>query len=94
MKDFVAEPTCKIKFDVFLNRDGNICQEGETPVSKKTVTFGGFDSNISIDDAINTENSPAIHNGVAGLMWLLTGCDTNFDELSVRKITNEFVEDE
>ena len=94
MKDFATEPTCKIKVDVYLNSQGNIAQEGETPAGKKTFTFSGFDSNITIDEAINTENSTALHNGVAGLMWLLSGCDTNFDELSVRKITTELVEDD
>ena len=92
MADLVKSPTCKVKFDVFLNRDGNICQEGETVAGKKTLTFSGFDSNIPADELINTENSSALHNGVAGLMWLFSGTDENFDTM-VQKITTEVVDD-
>ena len=94
MKDFVENPTCSIKFDVSLNKDGNIIQEGETISGKKTVTFSGIKSDVTIDDVINTENSEAIHNGVSALMWLFTGREDNFDELSIRKTTTEIVEDE
>ena len=94
MKDFALNPTCNFKVNVYLNRDGNICQEGETPVGQKTFTFSGIKSDITIDEAINTENSSALHNGVAGLMWLFSGTDENFDELSVRKMTTEIVEDD
>ena len=95
MKDFVENPTCSIKFDVMLNKDGNIIQEGESVANKKTVTFSGIKSDVTIDDVINTENSEAIHNGVAGLMWLFTGSDEgNFDELSIRKTTTEIVEED
>ena len=66
-------PTCKVKFDVFLNRNGNILQPGETVAGKKTMIISGFDSNITADELINTENSSALHNGVAGLMWLFSG---------------------
>lgn len=93
-KDFSASPTCKLSFDVMLNRDGNIAQPGETVAGVKSVSFSGFKSDITIDEAINTENSSAIHNGVAGLMWLLSGSDENFDELSVKKTTVEIVEDD
>jgi len=93
-KDFATNPTCSLKFDVFLNRDGNIAQPGETVAGKKSVTFSGIKSDITIDEAINTENSSAFHNGVAGLMWLLSGTDENFDELSVRKTTVEIVEED
>ena len=93
-KDFNLNPTCSLKFDVFLNRDGSIAQPGETVAGKKSVTFSGIKSDITIDEAINTENSSAIHNGVAGLMWLLSGTDENFDELSVRKTTVEIVEED
>ena len=93
-KDFAENPTCSMKFNVFLNRDGNICQEGETPVAQKSVSFSGFKSDITIDEAINTEDSPALHNGIAGLMWLFTGSDDgNFDELSIKKTTTEVVEE-
>ena len=93
-KDFSLNPTCSMKFDVFLNRDGNIAQEGETVAGKKTVTFSGIKSDATIDETINTEDSEALHNGIAGLMWLLSGTDDNFDELSIKKTTVEFVEED
>ena len=91
-KDFNLNPTCSMKVDVFTNSDGNIVQEDDSVVGKKTVTFSGIKSDITVDEAINTENSTAIHNGVAGLMWMFTGTDDNFDELSVRKNTTEIIE--
>ena len=93
-KDFSLNPTCSMKFDVFLNRDGNIAQEGETVSGKKTVTFSGIKSDATIDETINTENSEALHNGIAGLMWLFTGRDDNFDELSIKKTSIELVEED
>lgn len=93
-KDFATNATCTLKFDVMTNRDGNVAQPGETVAGKKSVTFGGFKSDITIDEAINTEDSTALHNGVAGLMWLLSGTDENFDELSVKKTTVEVVEED
>lgn len=94
-KDFVTDPTCCLKVDVMLNRDGNLIQPGETVAGKKSVTFSGFKSDIAIDETINTENSSALHNGVAGLMWLFSGTDEgNFDELSIKKTTTEIVEEE
>jgi len=93
MAELVKDPTCKVKVNVFLNREGNILQPGETPAGQKTFTFSGFDSNITADELINTENSSALHNGVAGLMWLLSGTDENFDTL-VQKVTTEIVEDD
>ena len=51
-KDFILNPTCSMKFDVFLNRDGNIAQEGETVAGKKTVTFSGIKSDATIDETI------------------------------------------
>ena len=90
MAELLKNPTCKVKVNVFTNRDGNICHEGETPVGQKNFTFSGFDSNISADELINTENSSAIHNGVAGLMWLLSGTDENFNTM-VEKVTSEVV---
>jgi len=83
-----------MKFDVYLNRDGNIAQPGETVAGKKSVTFSGIKSDITIDEAINTENSSALHNGVAGLMWLLSGTDENFDELSIKKTSVEYVDED
>lgn len=94
-KDFVTNPTCSMKVDVYLNKDGNLLQPGEEIAGKKTVTFSGIKSDATIDETINTEKSEALHNGIAGLMWLFTGSDEgNFDELSIRKTTVEFVEDE
>ena len=93
MAELLKNPTCKVKVNVYLNRDGNILQPGETIAGQKTVTFSGFDSNITVDELINTENSSALHNGVAGLMWLLSGTDENFDTM-VEKITSEIVEDD
>ena len=93
-KDFSLNPTCSMKFDVFLNRDGNIAQEGETVSGKKTVTFSGIKSDVTIDETINTEDSEALHNGIAGLMWLFTGRDDNFDELSIKKTSVELVEED
>ena len=93
-KDFATNSTCTLKFDVMTNSDGNVAQPGETVAGKKSVTFGGFKSDITIDEAINTEDSTALHNGVAGLMWLLSGTDENFDELSVKKTTTEVVEED
>lgn len=94
MKDFVENPTCSLKFDVMLNSDGNIVQPGETAAGKKSVTFSGIKSNTTIEETINTENSPAIHNGIAGLMWLLSGSDEgNFDELSIKKTSTEIVDE-
>ena len=93
MKDFLESPTCSVKFDIYTNSAGNIIQPGEAAVGKKSVTFSGFSSAIPADELINTENSSAIHNGVAGLMWLLSGTDENFDTM-VEKITSEVVEDE
>ena len=93
MAELLKNPTCKVKVNVYLNRDGNILQPGETIAGQKTFTFSGFDSNITVDELINTENSSAIHNGVAGLMWLLSGNDENFDTM-VEKITSEIVEDD
>ena len=93
MAELVKNPTSKVKVNVFLNRDGNILQPGETVANQKTLTFGGFASSITADELINTENSSALHNGVAGLMWLLSGSDENFDTL-VQKVTTEIVEDD
>ena len=93
-KDFALNPTCSFKFNVMMNRDGNVAQPGDNVAGLKSVNFSGFKSDITIDDAINTEDSTALHNGVAGLMWLLSGTDENFDELSVKKTTVEVVEED
>lgn len=93
MAELVKNPTSKVKVNVYQNRDGNILQPGEMIASQKTVTFSGIKSESTVDELINTENSPAIHNGVSGLMWLFTGSDEgNFDTM-VEKITSEVVEE-
>ena len=92
MAEFLKNPTCKVKVNVYLNRDGNILQPGETIAGQKNFTFSGFDSNITVDELINTENSSALHNGVAGLIWLLSGTDENFDTMITRTVTED-VED-
>ena len=92
MAELLKNPTCKVKVKVFTNSQGNICQEGDAVAGEKSVTFSGFDSDITADELINTENSSALHNGVAGLMWLLSGYDGNFDTM-VEKVTTEVVEE-
>lgn len=91
-KGYVRDATCSFKVGVFLNRDGNILQPGESVAGQKNITFGGFASSISASEALNDENSSALHNGVAGLIWLLSGTDENFDTMITRTITEE-VED-
>ncbi|MBR6013726.1 MAG: hypothetical protein IK062_08100 [Selenomonadaceae bacterium] len=94
-KDFATNPTCSIKVDVYTNSQGNIIQPGETVAGKKTFTFSGIKSDVTIDETINTENSTALHNGIAGFMWLFCGTDErNFDELSIKKTTTEVIEED
>lgn len=93
MAEFVENPTCKVKVNVYLNKDGNILEPGETAVSQKTVTFSGIASSIPANEIINTENSSALHNGIAGLMWLFTGSDEGNFDTNVQKITTEIVEE-
>ena len=89
-KGYIAGETCSFKVNVFHNRDGNVLQPGETIAGQKTVTFGGFKSDIPASEAVNDgENSSALHNGVAGLMWLLSGSDENFDTLVKRTLIEE-----
>lgn len=90
--EFVSDDTCKLTVGVYLNRDGNIVQGDETPAAQKTFTFSGITSTITAEEAINTENSPAVHNGVSALMWLFTGQDDNFDE-NFKKTSTEVMED-
>ena len=92
-KGYFRDATCSFKVAIYQNRDGNILQPGETIAGQKNFTFGGFASSIPASEALNDENSSAIHNGVAGLIWLLSGTDENFDTM-VEKITSEIVEDD
>ena len=91
MYEYADNYTCSVKFSVPMNRDGNICQEGETVAGQKIFTFSGFTSTITaaetVNDADDTSEDKALHNGVSGLVWLFTGRDDNFDPLSVKKIT-------
>lgn len=92
-KEFVGEDICTLKVDLFTNASGNLLQPGESIAGKKSFTFKGFNSSITADDAINTENSEALHNGVSALMWLFSGYDEgNFDENFV-KVSTEVMED-
>lgn len=91
-KAYISSETCSFKVEIFTNKDGNILQEGEMVAGEKNVTFSGFASSIPASEALNDENSSAIHNGVAGLIWLLSGTDENFDTLITRTLTEE-VED-
>lgn len=91
-KSYVRDETCSFKVGIYLNRDGNILQPGETVGGQKNFTFGGFKSDIPATEAVNDENSSALHNGVAGLIWLLSGTDENFDTMITRTVSEE-VED-
>ena len=91
-KEFVGEDVCTIKVGVYLNRDGNILQPGETVAGQKNFTFKGFASSISASEVVNDEDSPALHNGVACLVWLISGTDENFDPLTVEKTTKSEVD--
>lgn len=92
-KEFVIDDTCKISVNVYLNREGNICLGEDEPVSQKTIAFTGVTSTITAEEAVNTENSPAIYNGVSALMWLFSGQDSgNFDP-NFKKTSVEVMED-
>ena len=89
MYNFSEDYTCTMKVDVNLNRDGNIQQEGEIVAGKKTLTFSGVISTVTAAETVNDEGSPAVHNGISGLIWLFTGRDDNFDPLTIKKISRE-----
>lgn len=91
-KEFVEDVVCKLKFDVNLNTDGNIFQDGDVARGVKSFTFGNFASSITASDATNCDDSEALHNGAAGLMWLFSGQDDNFDEMTVKKNTVEEID--
>ena len=88
-KGYFREETCAFKVKVFMNSEGNVLQPGETMSGEKQFTFGNFASSLSASEAINDENSPALHNGVAGLVWLLSGSDENFDQNIKRTLIEE-----
>ena len=83
-KGYIRNETCSFKVGIYQNRDGNILQNGETIAGQKNFTFGGFASSITAAEAVN-----ALHNGVAGLIWLLSGSDENFDTNITRTVTEE-----
>ena len=92
MYNFSDDYTCTMKVDVNLNRDGNIQQEGEMVAGKKTLTFSGVISTVTAAETVNDEGSPALHNGISGLIWLFTGRDDNFDPLTIKKISKEEID--
>ena len=77
--------TMKVKVD--KNRDGNIAEAGDIVAGVEQFSFKGFASSITAAETVNDEDSPALHNGVAGLVWLFSGTDENFDPLTVEKTT-------
>ena len=87
MYDFSEEIVSTMRVSVEKNASGNIAQEGEVVAGVENFTFKGFASSLSAAEVVNDENSPALHNGVAGLVWLFTGRDDNFDPLTVQKTT-------
>ena len=91
-KEFVSEDICNLKVSVYLNNAGNIVQNDEIAVSQKIITFNGIASSITAEEAVNTDESPALHNGVSALMWLFTGQDDNFNE-NFKKTSVEVMED-
>ena len=92
MYNFSEDYTCTMKVDVNLNRDGNILQPGEMIAGKKTLTFSGVISTVTAAETVNDEGSPALHNGISGLIWLFTGRDDNFDPLTIKKISKEEID--
>ena len=87
MYDYAENVISTIKVSVNKNRDGNIAQEGDIVAGAEQFSFKGFASSITAAETVNDEDSPALHNGVAGLVWLFSGTDENFDPLTVEKTT-------
>ena len=94
MYEYAEDVISTMKVSVNKNRDGNIQQEGEAVAGVENFTFKGFASSISAAETVNDEESTALHNGVAGLVWLFSGTDENFDPTTVIKTTKEAIEDE
>ena len=84
--------TMKVKVD--KNRDGNIAEAGDIVAGVEQFSFKGFASSITAAETVNDEDSPALHNGISGLVWLFSGTDENFDPISVIKTTKESIENE
>lgn len=89
MYDYAENVISTIKVSVNKNAEGNIQQEGEIAAGAENFAFKGFASSITAAETVNDESSPALHNGVAGLVWLFSGTDENFDPLTVEKTTKE-----
>lgn len=87
MYEFSEDYTCTIKVGVNINRDGNICQEGDVVTGQKILTFSSINSTVTAAETVNDTDSPALHNGISGLMWLFSGTDDNFDPLTIKKIS-------
>ena len=94
MYEYAEDVISTMKVSVNKNRDGNIQQEGEVIAGVENFTFKGFASSISASETVNDKDSPALHNGVSGLVWLFSGTDENFDPTSVIKTTKEAIENE
>ena len=94
MYEYAEDVISTMKVSVNKNRDGNIQQEGEEKFGEESFTFKGFASSLTAAETVNDENSPALHNGIAGLVWLFSGTDENFDPTTVIKTTKEAIEDE
>ena len=93
MYEYAEDVISTMKVSVNKNRDGNIQQEGEVIAGVENFTFKGFASSISASETVNDKDSPALHNGVSGLVWLFSGYDEgNFDE-NFTKISTEVMED-
>lgn len=94
MYEYVEDVISTIKVSVYKNKDGNILQKNEEIAGQENFTFKGFASSITAAETVNDTNSPALHNGVAGLVWLFSGIDENFNPLSVVKTSKEAIENE
>lgn len=92
MYEFAENLTSTVKVSVNKNRDGNIQQEGETASGTESFIFKGFASSITAAEIVNDEGSPALHNGVSGLVWLFSGTDENFNPLTIEKTTKSEVD--
>lgn len=92
MYDFAENVVSTMKVGVYKNKDGNIQQEGEVIAGQENFSFKGFASSITAAEAINDDDSPALHNGISGLVWLFSGRDDNFDPLTVQKTTKAEIE--
>ena len=94
MYEYAEDVISTMKVSINKNSEGNIQQDGEEKFGEESFTFKGFASSITAAETVNDEDSTALHNGVAGLVWLLSGTDENFDPTTVVKTTKEAIENE